>query len=136
MNKFISNFLLMLCVCSMSCTDDKVVIPNNIKGSWKCEDYSSFTGNRIYMVDIARSKNDTTMYLLSNFNNENVDLFVFAHLKKSILTIDPLQQIIGTQTVIKSGTGTVSSNLAKINLSYIIYNGLSDITIQSVYTRP
>jgi len=126
----------MLCVCSMSCTDDKVVIPNNIKGSWKCEDYSSFTGNRIYMVDIARSKNDTTMYLLSNFNNENVDLFVFAHLKKSILTIDPLQQIIGTQTVIKSGTGTVSSNLAKINLSYIIYNGLSDITIQSVYTRP
>lgn len=133
----ITNILLLLFILSISCVDNKVVIiPNSIKGSWRCEDYSPFYGNRIYMVDIERSKSDTTLYIISNFNKEGVDFFVTAHLSKNTLTIEPSQQIFGTNTIIKSGSGLVSEKFDRINLKYIQFDGKSDISIQSTYTRP
>ena len=141
MKKLAQISLLLIVLILTSCDDKKVVETNSIKGTWRCEDYSTLTGRRVYMVDIERSNNDTTKYILSNFNNEGVDnegtyRFVTSHLNKFTLTIDPSQQIFGTQTLIKSGTGVVSANFARIELSYKILVGKSDYEIQAVYTRP
>ena len=115
-----------------SCNEPQVDY-SSIEGSWRCEEYDPYSGNSIYMVDIDRSKSDTTVYLISNFHNQDVNEFIYSRLRNSVLSIP--DQVIGAISV-KSGSGTVRSDFRRIDLVYIVTDGQSERTIEARYLRP
>jgi hypothetical protein len=85
-------------------------------------------------VEIFKAKSGA--YLISNFYNVGTEgeFDINATLNNSTLTINS-QQIGGTQNLVRSGTGEVSSDFKRIILNYKIYDGLNDIDVSAVYSR-
>jgi hypothetical protein len=131
-NRLPAAFAFFLLLFLHSCNEPQVDY-SSIEGSWRCEEYNPYTGNSIYMVDIDRSKSDTTVYLISNFHNQDVNEFIYSRLRNSVLTIP--DQVIGTISV-KSGSGTVRSDFQRIDLVYTVTDGESEGTIEARYLRP
>lgn len=125
--------LILSAMLLNSCTDKGPVNYKSIAGSWRCEEFSQLLGTRTYMVEIDRKKNDSTLYLLSNFYDVDVEEFIFAQLDGVKLTIQ--EQQIGNASVVKSGTGTVSDNLRRIDLEYRIYDNQREYDVRAVLTR-
>lgn len=132
MNK-LSNVILLLILVTLNSCNKKSIVYHSITGSWRCEEINPINGQRIYIVDIDKSKNDSTLYLLSNFYNEDFNEFVYAHLTGNTMTIS--EQTFATRRV-KSGTGIVSGDLTMINFDYIIFDGQNEIKVHANYTRP
>ena len=128
-------FQIALIFTLISCKENVPVVHHSIEGAWRCEEFSPIGGSRIYIVDIYRTKNDTSQYLLSNFFNVDIDESVPAHLSGNTLTIS--QSSIGmTQIVAKSGSGIVSGNFTRIDFDYNIFDGQNEIKVHAVYSRP
>jgi hypothetical protein len=117
---------------SASCENDKVIY-KSIEGSWRCEEYNPYSGNSIYMVDIDRSKNDTTVYLISNFHNLDVEEFAYA--KKEEMALSIPDQVI-TSVRIRSGSGDISGDFTRIDLVYEISDGQYNGRVEAKYLRP
>ena len=132
MNKFIVGIILLLFFTLISC-NKKDIVYHSVRGSWRCEEIDPINGLRVYIVDIDESKSDSTLYLLSNFYNEDINEFVYAHLNGSTMTIS--EQTFATLRV-KSGTGIVSGDFTQIDFAYTIYDGQSEIKVQATYSRP
>ncbi|MDP4239749.1 MAG: hypothetical protein Q8904_09820 [Bacteroidota bacterium] len=132
----LSNVILLAMVMGafFSCSNDGPTIYKSIKGLWHCAEYPSMGVSKSYIVDIERSRNDTTQYQLFNFYNVDANESVSSHLKGANLTISK-QPIGSTLNVVESGSGTVSLNFTRIDLTYHIYDGLNDIKVTAVYTR-
>ena len=123
---------IVLCwVVLVSCTSNEPKIYTSIVGSWHCAESSPY-GSRNYLVDIDRKRTDSTQYLLSNFYNQDVNEFIFAHLSGKTLTITQ-QQIVSL--TVKSGTGLVSTDFKRIDFDYNMYDGSSEIKVHAIYTR-
>jgi len=131
MNKSKGLFLLLFIILLASCNKEDQVY-KSISGSWRCEEFNPYTGSRVYMVDIDRSKSDTSVYLLSNFYNLDINEFVYAKLNGSTLII-PDQIIMALR--VRSGTGVVAGDFSRIDLEYYVTDGQSDIRIEATYMR-
>jgi len=107
--------------------------------TWHCAEISE-NGSRTYLVDMYRTKADTTVYLLSNFHNISVEGLYDVKVKLSNhkITFTPTPQQIGSSMyVIQSGSGTMNANSTQIDFSYNIYdaNKKSEISVHATYTR-
>jgi hypothetical protein len=125
-------FILILFILTVSCEKNDGVY-HSISGSWRCEEYNPISGQRVYMVDIDRSSRDSTEYLLSNFHNEDINEFVYAHLRDSVLSIN--EQVFAS-LIVKVGKGLVSSDFRVIEFEYQVYDGQNDYRVQAHYSRP
>ncbi len=113
--------------------DVKEHIYKSITGSWSCEEYNPIYGQRVYIVDIERSKLDSTQFLLMNFHNLDINEFIYAYQSDSVLTI-PEQPIVSL--FVKDGKGIVSGDFKLITLNYEIFDGINDVKIHAIYSRP
>ena len=130
-----SIFIALILLGLVSC-DKEDRVYKSVTGSWRCEEFNPLFGISVYMVDIDRKKSDTTLYLLSNFHNQDSEEsieFVYAKLLDSTLTIS-MQSFAGL--VVKSGIGAVSSDFTLIEFDYEIFDGVNDISVHAVYSRP
>jgi hypothetical protein len=116
----------------VSCEKEPVTY-QSITGYWRCEEYNPVSGQTsIYTVDIERSKNDSTLYLLCNFQNVDINECLNAYHIDSTLVISG-STLSGL--IVKSGIGLISDNNNLIKFSYEIFDGQNDIQIKAVYTR-
>ena len=135
MKKLTSIFIALILLGLVSC-DKEDRVYKSVTGSWRCEEFNPLFGISVYMVDIDRKKSDSTLYLLSNFHNQDSEEsieFVYAKLLDSTLTIS-MQSFAGL--VVKSGIGAVSSDFTLIEFDYEIFDGVNDISVHAVYSRP
>src|ERR1035437_3922323 len=96
--------LLLVAGTFFSCSNSGPVAYKSISGSWRCQEFRSIGGSRSYIVELDRTKNDTTQYLMSNFYNLEFDDNVLAHLKGTKVSIS--QQQIGSSTsIVENGSG-------------------------------
>lgn len=129
----LSLIILFLSACGSNDPGDTYT---SIKGTWKCRETSQL-GQRTYLIDIYKSKNDETTYLISNFNNVGVDGIydIKASLSTINLSISPVPQSLTGGQIVKSGSGTVNADFKLIVFDYIIYNGVNDIPVHAEYSR-
>ena len=129
--------LAIICLATcMACGGNDPVSFKNIQGGWNCTETSS-QGQRTYGVDIYRTKNDSTVYLISNFHNMGTegDYDIKVTLVGKKLTVMPTPQAFpNSYLVLKLGTATVHS-FTHISFDYVIYNGFNDLAIHTEYTR-
>ncbi len=119
----------------VSCGNNEPKVYTNIEGSWRCEETIPYAQPRTYIVDVDRRLSDTTQYLISNFYNVDYDEFIYVKLTGSNVVIIGSQQIGFTQPIIvRSGSGTVSSDFKQISLDYNIYDG-QERSVHAVYSR-
>jgi hypothetical protein len=133
MNKYFRVLIILLFLITLNSCDKKSVIYHSITGSWRCEENNPINGPSVYMVDIDRSNSDSTQYLLSNFENEDVNEFIYAHLDGNTLSI--FEQTFAS-LIVKSGTGIVSEDFTRIEFDYFLFDGQNDIKIHAIYSRP
>jgi hypothetical protein len=131
-NRMLAVPVLFVVLTLHSCRETDIYY-SSIEGPWRCEEYNPFSGNSIYMVDVDRSNSDTTVYLFSNFHNQDVNEFIYAKLQGLSLSIP--DQVIGTMRV-KSGSGTVSDDYRRIDLVYTVSDNQSEGTVEARYLRP
>jgi len=134
--KAIITLILIIILFTVSSCEKKVKDYNSVTGSWRCEEFNPLIGIRVYLVDIDRKRSDSTIYLLSNFHNQDSEEsieFIYARLIDSMLIIPP-QDFAGLS--LKSGTGKISEDFRLIEFDYNIFDGMNDIRIKADYTRP
>ena len=125
---------LILTILLTSCVDNGPKVYTSISGSWRCEEYNPITGTSNYLVEIDRQLKDTTQYVITYFENTTYDDFIFVHLTGSNITI-PTQQIGTKQLEVRAGSGVVAPDFKRIDWSYSVYNGITEVKVQAVYTR-
>lgn len=127
--------LIGLILSLVSCGNNEPKVYTNIVGSWRCEETIPYVQPRTYIVDVDRRLSDTTQYLISNFYNVDYDEFIYVKLTGSNLVIIGSQQIGFMQPIIvRSGSGTVSSDFKQISLDYSIYDG-QERNVHADYSR-
>lgn len=127
-------FFIALLTLSVGCKDNTPGSYTSIKGAWNCHEIS-FKRNMTYQVDIYKSKSGTTNYLISNFHNDGYEnIFVTAELNGNKLTITN-QSLNQPGLIVKSGTGIINADFTEIQLSYIVFDGISDLQVNAVYYR-
>ena len=139
MRKGIGFVMLSLLAVFVSCKDTGPATYKTLVGAWHCTENSIY-GSRSYLIDVYRTKADTTVYLLSNFHNITTDDTgdVRAKLKGSTLTIEVQQTITSgsTSLTVISGTGTVAADLKQIDLDYKVFDGKTNNNVHALYSRP
>ncbi len=129
----LSLFLFLVLIVS-SCNENSPTTYTSIKGTWNCNE-TSFVRNIKYSVDIYKSKSGDTNYLISNFHNDGYEnIFVNAELQGNKITISN-QNLNQAGLIVKSGTGFVNENFTEIQLSYIVFNGITDLQVNATYYR-
>lgn len=134
--KYLFSLVLTIIFISQLSCDKETHVYNSVSGSWRCQEFNPLYGPSVYMVDIDRKRSDTTQYLLSNFHNqdsyESIE-FIFAQLQDSSLIISR-QAIAGI--IVKSGIGKISNDFRIIEFDYSIFDGINDIEVKAIYSRP
>lgn len=123
----------------VSCKDTGPATYKTLVGAWHCTENSIY-GSRSYLIDVFRTKADTTIYLLSNFHKITTDDTgdVRAKLIGSTLTIEVQQTITNgsTSLTVISGSGTVAADLKQIVLDYKVFDGKTNNDVHALYSRP
>lgn len=129
----LSLFLFLVLIIS-SCKENPPTTYSSIKGTWNCSE-TSFLRNIKYSVDIYKSKSGDTNYLISNFHNDGYEnIFVNAQLIGDSIAINN-QNLNQQGLIIKSGKGIVNADFTQIQLSYIVFNGTTDLEVRATYYR-
>jgi hypothetical protein len=88
-------------------------------------------------VDVYKTK-DTTVYLFSNFHNVSTEGYydIKVKLTNNKYSFTPIPQRIGdSKYVIKSGSGTFDASHNQMIFDYNIYDGISEIPVQAIFSR-
>lgn len=139
MKKIRITLLILLVAGLYACENNEPVTYTSIKGSWRCTE--SFPTTRSYLVDIAKTKEGSTQYVIFNFHNsdyfngsELIENSILINLQNNIISIS--QQAIGDRQIgVKSGSGKVNSTFTQIDCEYMIFDGASDIPVKVTFTR-
>jgi len=117
----------------VSCLDDTQVIPDDIREDisikWLCTDNDG-ENVRTYEVTVTNDTSSETKVVFDNFHNFGSGTKVSANINGSSITI-PKQNV---EIYSVSGSGQVSSNLQRIELTYVLDDRLEQITITAVCT--
>jgi len=126
-----------------SCEEDPLGIfgddiRDDMTGNWSVQENSRLfkKSTNTYQVNISKDSQDSTVILINNFYDLGSDVSVRVIMNDNILSI-PSQNVngglIGTVTI--SGSGNVSWNYDKVNLSYQVDLQNSDVdNVTAVYT--
>ena len=105
----------------------------SVSGFWRCEEFNPIKGQQVYMVEIEKSKRDSTQYWLGNFHNQDIYEGIIATLDDSSLIIT--QQSLPS-AIIKTGAGIISTDFTRIEFNYEVFDGQSDYNVYAIFTRP
>lgn len=109
-------------------------IAQKLEGSWQCDETSSIfkSTEDIYSIYISLSETDSTRIFISNFYQLGNNVEATALVNGYTITI-PTQLIAGDYEV--RGSGSISSNLKEISLSYFVDDGSGqEDEVEAVYT--
>jgi len=109
-------------------------IAQKLEGSWQCDETSTIfkSTEDIYSIYISPSETDSTRIFISNFYQLGNDVEATALVNGYTMTI-PTQLIAGDYEV--RGSGSISSNLKEISLSYYVDDGSGqEDEVEAVYT--
>lgn len=109
-------------------------IAQKLEGSWQCDETSSIfkSTEDIYSIYISLSESDSTRIFISNFYQLGNNVEATALVNGYTITI-PTQLIAGDYEV--RGSGSISSNLKEISLSYFVDDGSGqEDEVEAVYT--
>jgi hypothetical protein len=130
-SKFASLGALLVILCACGTSD-----PTSYS-TWHCVETSPMS-SRNYLVDIYKTKKDTTIYLISNFHKISVEgeYDVKIKLTGKKYSFNPVPQQVGnSQYIIRSGGGVANATSTQIDFDYVIYDGISDMAVHATYTR-
>ncbi len=131
-------FVAVISIANVSCKkeDDPEPAPSggstqsDYVGNWKCTETSSKNGVTIFNMVIAQSTVDNNQMLFGNIYGLGTSIKATAVISGVNFTF-PLQVLSGNQ--LESGGGVLSGNT--INMTYIMYDGLSNDSCSATLTR-
>ena len=104
---------------------------DTIEGSYRCEENNPISGIRTYLVEIDKVKNETDLFLISNFYDAGYNEFLFTrHAGMELLISD--QVITG---LLVNGHGQVSDDFKKIDWEYEVSDGITTQNMVARFTR-
>lgn len=124
---------LLLLITLAGCKTNE---PTNFT-TWRCLENSP-AGSRTYLIDMYRSIQDTTIYLISNFHKISAEGEYDVRVKRTNNTFKIEAQPIGdSQYTINSGSGIINNNSSEMQFNYIIFDrkNNSSTEILAVYNR-
>lgn len=132
--RFTSAFLVFIiwCICTgTSCESSNEGVATSVTGVYSCQESSTHSGTRKYLVEIDSVKNQQTQYIISNFHNQGTNEFLFAELQGDTLRI--INQVLGGLRI--SGKGWVSPDFRTIRFYYETDDALTIYDYYAVYSR-
>jgi len=114
-----------------SCESSGEGVATSLKGVYSCQESSSTSGTRKYLVEIDSVRDQSTQYIISNFHNLGTNEFVFSELDGDTLRIT--NQVLGGLRI--SGKGWVSPDFRTISLYYETDDALNIYDYYALYTR-
>lgn len=118
----------------IACTQNTPIDYTSIKGSWRCIE-SSQSGDRSYLIDIYKKKNETNTYLISNFHRVGYDA-----INDIIVVVDGNKisfatQALGASLQLKAGTGTIDADMKQMTINYQVTDGATYISYTAQLSR-
>lgn len=132
--KFVSSlFSVAICwICAgTSCESSGDGVPTSVSGVYSCEESSTHSGTRNYLVEIDSIRNREKQYIISNFHNLGTNEFVYSELQGDTLRIT--NQVLGGLRI--SGKGWVSPDFRSISLYYETDNAVNIYEYYALYSR-
>jgi hypothetical protein len=114
-----------------SCEDPPVVDYTSIEGFYSCNESSSHSGYRNYIVEIDEVNSQENTYIIANFHNLGDNDFLYAEYLNDTLYIK--NQVINT--IFVNGKGKVSDDFKQVNLYYETDDGVVELDYYATYQR-
>jgi hypothetical protein len=132
--KFNRNGLILLIWClsaAASCDSSGDGIPASLTGVYSCQESSTNSGIRKYLVEIDSVADSEGQYIISNFHNLGTNEFLFSELQGDTLWI--INQVLGNLRI--SGKGWVSPDFRTIQFYYETDDALNIYDYSAIYSR-
>ena len=133
MRSLSSILVIALCwICSgSSCDTSGDGVATSVTGVYTCEESSSHSGTRNYLVEIDSIRDRDAQYIISNFHNLGTNEFVYSELQGDTLRIT--SQVLGGLRI--SGKGWVSPDFRTILFYYETDDALKIYEYHALYSR-
>jgi hypothetical protein len=117
-NKVILLVFILLAI--VSC-DEEIFGPRSLEGTWRVTEESDAFGPQNFLVGIEYFPGDSSRVIIDNFSNLGLGFEVTANVSSLNITI-PQQTVrdVNLNSYRISGNGNATSNLRRINWSYVI----------------
>lgn len=118
-------FLFLLIAFFANACEDDFFGSKSLEGTWAVNETSTTFGEQNFLIDINYFPNDSSKISMDNFSNLGLFVRVDANLNGELINI-PTQTVTDdtSNQFIISGSGTITNNSRRINLSYN-YDGIS-----------
>lgn len=130
--------MLFFYACEDELTGD-IRTAEAIPGEWRVNEESENLGTSSYQVYIGISAEDSSKVLISNFYQLGYDTEVIGFISGNRIELQNNQEVSlsGISSyIIKSGSGTVSSDYQNIDWQYTIDDGSGNIdNVSAIYTK-
>lgn len=103
----------------------------NLAGVYSCQESSTYTGIRKYLVEFDQVNDSPGQYIISNFHNGGDNEFIFADYQNDTLWI--INQLIGDMRI--NGKGPVAQDFRRVQLYYESDDGLNITGFHVLYER-
>jgi len=124
--------LLLCCTLLTACNTDPLPGElDNLTGVFSCQESSTYTGVRKYLVEFDQVANSPGQYIISNFHNQGNNEFIYADYQNDTLWI--INQLLGDLRI--SGKGPVDPDFRTVRLYYESDDGLNIYDFHALYER-
>lgn len=124
---------LVVCLALLSACD-KNPLPgelDDLTGVFSCQESSTYSGIRKYLVEFDQVANSPGQYIISNFHNQGDNEFIYADYQNDTLWI--INQLLGDLRI--NGKGPVNPDFRTVSLYYESDDGLNISDFHAVYER-
>jgi hypothetical protein len=104
---------------------------DDLTGVFSCQESSTHSGLRKYLVEFDPVANSPDQYIISNFHNQGDNEFIYADYHNDTLWI--INQLSGDLRI--NGKGPVDPDFRTVRLYYEIDDGLNIFDFQVLYER-
>ncbi len=119
-------------ICSgTSCDSSHEGIATSLTGVYSCQESSTYSGIRKYLVEIDSVKNQEAQYIISNFHNLGTNEFLYSELQGDTLRI--INQVLEDLRI--NGKGWISPDFRTIRFYYETDDALNIYDYYAVYSR-
>ncbi len=125
-------FAIILLLSLSSCeTNTESKIYPDLVGAYSCQENSTYSGYKKFLVEIDKVKSQDNLYIISNFNNQSSVEFLYATLNNDSLIIE--NQVISG--VFINGKGIVNKDFNNIEWFYITDDGNIELEFFAIFSR-
>jgi len=132
--RFTSSFLAIAfwCICTgTSCESSNEGVATSVTGIYSCQETSTHSGTRKYLVEIDSIQDREDQYIISNFHNLGTNEFLYTELLGDTMRIN--NQVLGDLRI--SGKGWVSPDFRTIRFYYETDDALNIYDYYALYNR-